>query len=351
MQGALTSRGAALYLLVWLLLGAGLGGVVAVMAPGPWAHAMVLMIPATLVFSVGAGFSAYYLCRSNPLGERSPAAILLSVSTSAVLAGFMWVGILQGWNAFGTVFGTDVTIGSSLTALLFALGVLLYGLLVAVNYLVAEASRARNAERRELESKLMARDAELRMLRTQIDPHFLFNSLNSISALTSMDPKGAREMTLRLSDFFRQSLGMDAHRKVTLEQEMVLNRHFLAIEKVRFGERLVHEEAIEKGALACLVPPMIVQPLVENAVKHGIGQLPEGGLVLVAAWRSGSRLKITVSNAMDEGAPARRGNGLGLRNVRERLACAYGHEASVDWKKEDGRFIVEISMPAETNED
>ena len=351
MQGALTSRGAALYLLAWLLLGAGLGGVVAVMAPGPWAYAMVLMIPATLVFSVVAVSLKNYLCRSNPLGERSPAAVLLSVCTSAVLAGFMWVGILQGWNAVGTLFGTDVTIGSSLTALLFALGVLLYGLLVAVNYLVAEASRARNAERRELESKLMARDAELRMLRTQIDPHFLFNSLNSISALTSMDPKGAREMTLRLSDFFRQSLGMDAHSKVTLEQEMALNRHFLAIEKVRFGERLVHEEAIEKGALACLVPPMIVQPLVENAVKHGIGQLPEGGLVLVAAWRSGSRLKITVSNAMDEGAPARRGNGLGLRNVRERLACAYGHEASVDWKKEDGRFIVEITMPAETNEE
>jgi LytS/YehU family sensor histidine kinase len=73
--------------------------------------------------------------------------------------------------------------------------------------------------------------------------------------------------------------------------------------------------------------------------------------VLVAAWRSGSVLKITVSNAMDESAPERRGNGIGLRNVRERLACAYGHEASVHWQKEDGRFIVEMSMPAETNED
>jgi two-component system sensor histidine kinase AlgZ len=351
MQGALTSRGAALYLLVWLLLGAGLGGVVAVMAPGPWGFAMVLMIPATLLFAVGAGFSAYYLCRSNPLGERSPASVLLALATAAVLAGFLWVGILQAWNAIGSVLGTQVTLRPPLVALLFALGVLLYGLLVAVNYLVAEASRARNAERRELESKLMARDAELRMLRTQIDPHFLFNSLNSISALTSMDPKGAREMTLRLSDFFRQSLGMDAHKKVSLEQEMALNRHFLAIEKVRFGERLVHEEAIEKGVMDCLVPPMIVQPLVENAVKHGIGQLPEGGLVLVAAWRSGSMLKITVSNAMDESTPARRGNGIGLRNVRERLACVYGHDASIEWKKEDGRFIVEMSMPAETSED
>lgn len=347
MQGALTSRGAALYLLVWLMLGAGLGGVVTLMAPGPWLNAMLFMIPATLLFAVGAGFSAYYLCRANPLGERSPAAVLLVLSTASVVAGFLWVGILQAWNSVSELFNGGVTLKPSLVALLFAMGVLLYGLLLAVNYLVMEFARARNAEKRELESKLMARDAELRMLRTQIDPHFLFNSLNSISALTSMDPKGAREMTLRLSDFFRQSLGMDAHKKVPLEQEMVLNRHFLAIEKVRFGDRLVHEEAIEKNALPCLVPPMIMQPLVENAVKHGIGQLPEGGLLLVAAWCSGSQLKITVSNAVDETAPERRGNGIGLKNVRERLACAYGHEASVHWKKEDGRFIVEMTMPAE----
>jgi len=351
MQGALTSRGAVLYLLAWLLLGAGLGGVVTLMSPGPWLHAMLFMIPATLLFAVGAGFSAYYLCRANPLGERAPASILLALCTAAVVAGFLWIGILQAWNTLSEAFGSGVTLKPSLVALLFGLGVLLYGLLVAVNYLVMEFSRARNAEKRELESKLMARDAELRMLRTQIDPHFLFNSLNSISALTSMNPKGAREMTLRLADFFRQSLGMEANRKVTLEEEMALNRHFLAIEKVRFGERLVHEEAIEKGAMACLVPPMIVQPLVENAVKHGIGQLPEGGLVLVAAWRNGSQLKITVSNAMDEKAPERRGNGIGLKNVRERLACAYGHEASVHWKKEEGRFIVEMTMPAETTED
>jgi sensor histidine kinase YesM len=348
MQGALTSRGAALYLLVWLMLGAGLGGVVTLMAPGPWLNAMLFTIPATLLFAVGAGFSAYYLCRANPLGERSPAAVLLALSTASVVAGFMWIGILQAWNALSELFNGGVTLKPSLVALLFALGVLLYGLLLAVNYLAMEFARARNAEKRELELKLMARDAELRMLRTQIDPHFLFNSLNSISALTSMDPKGAREMTLRLSDFFRQSLGMDAHMKVPLEQEMLLNRHFLAIEKVRFGDRLVHEEAIETSALPCLVPPMIMQPLVENAVKHGIGQLPEGGLLLVAAWRSGSQLMITVSNAMDETAPERRGNGIGLKNVRERLACAYGHEASVHWKKEDGRFIVEMSMPAET---
>jgi LytS/YehU family sensor histidine kinase len=133
---------------------------------------------------------------------------------------------------------SGIVIAPQLSILIVVLGVLLYGFAVALHYLVIEFVRAKSAEQRELESLLMAQEAELRMLRTQIDPHFLFNSLNSISALTSQDAKAARRMTLELASFFRQSLGMEAHKKVTLGEEMVLIRHFLAIEQVRFGERL-----------------------------------------------------------------------------------------------------------------
>jgi LytS/YehU family sensor histidine kinase len=265
----------------------------------------------------------------------------------------MWLAVLGGWNELCLAFAAPwagVALPPQLQALLFALGALLYGLLAAINYLAIESGRARSAERRELESKLMAQDAELRMLRTQIDPHFLFNSLNSVSALTSRDPQRAREMTVRLAGFFRRSLGLAAHRKITLAQEMELIRDFLAIEKVRFGERLVTEEALEKGALDCLVPPMIIQPLVENAIKHGIGHLTEGGLLLVAAWRDGPRLSITVSNDVDPDAPAARRGGIGLSNVRQRLACAYPNEADIEWKREGDTFTVEIRLPAQTTD-
>ncbi|UGQ48120.1 sensor histidine kinase [Massilia endophytica] len=350
----LTRRGLWLYLAVWSLLAPALGKIVALLAPSPVPNAMLFAVPGTMLYAVAAGFSTYYLCRANPLGgSKHPALVLLSLCASAALISLLWIGALQLWNGLCLSFGqswTGIAISPQLSALLFTLGLLVYGLLAAMNYLLVEFARARNAEKRELEMKLMAQDAELRMLRTQIDPHFLFNSLNSISALTSQNPKGAREMTLQLASFFRQSLGMESHRKVTLEQEMALVRAFLGIEKVRFGERLVAEEAIEKGALECLVPPMIIQPLVENAVKHGISQLPEGGLLMVAAWRTGSVLRIAITNAIDPDMQAAGGTGIGLKNVRQRLAAAYEEQAGVHWEREGSLFKVELKLPAETEQ-
>jgi LytS/YehU family sensor histidine kinase len=196
--------------------------------------------------------------------------------------------------------------------------------------------------------RLMAQDAELRMLRTQIDPHFLFNSLNSISALTSIDPGAARSMTLRLADFFRHSLGLHADRKVALERELALVRDFLAIEQVRFGERLRFEAETAPEALACLVPTMLLQPLVENAVKHGIGQLIGPGLIRIRALRAGSLLRISVENDVDPDAVCARGTGVGLENVRRRMAAAYGVDASAHWSREKDLFRVELTLPAET---
>jgi LytS/YehU family sensor histidine kinase len=146
---------------------------------------------------------------------------------------------------------------------------------------------------------------------------------------------------------------MEAHKKVTLGEEMVLIRHFLAIEQVRFGPRLLVEEAIEDAALACLVPPMIIQPLVENAVKHGICNLPDGGTVRVSARRAGSMLFIRVDNPVDEDMPpaaSGKGSGIGLTNVRQRLAGAYKHEAGIHWGLNHDSFGVEITMPAQTTE-
>jgi len=199
-----------------------------------------------------------------------------------------------------------------------------------------------------LESKLLAQDAELRMLRTQIDPHFLFNSLNSISALTSQNPAGARRMTLQLADYFRRSMGLGAHEKITLDAEIVLTLTFLAIEKVRFGTRMTIEEAVDDAAKEYLVPPLIIQPLVENAVKHGIANLIEGGIIRIAAQRLGSILRITIENTIDRNMPNAKRTGIGLDNVRQRLAAAYGREARIAWTRQQDLFRVEISMPAET---
>ena len=351
MAAPLSKRhGAVVAMLLCITLGLALSFVLARVADVRWSNAVLLVAPATLVYAIGTGFSAFYLCRAYPLSERHPAAILVVMGVAALCAGLLWATLLQFLNSVSLLLELPwigMALRPSLLLLFFGLGALLYCLAVAVHYLLLEFVRARMAEQRGLEAQLMAQEAQLRMLRTQIDPHFLFNSLNSISALTSINPASARTMTVELASFFRQSLSMEAHKKISLQQELVLIRHFLAIEQVRFGERLRVEEAIDEAALDCLLPPMLIQPLVENAVKHGIGGLMEGGVIALAARRLGSLLQIQVSNPVDAQQTPARGNGVGLDNVRQRLLGAYGHEASVHWLRQEGGFEVTITMPAQ----
>jgi two-component system sensor histidine kinase AlgZ len=342
---------ALLYLLAWLMLGLATAALLAAGGAG-WGASLMFAVPLAVVFANATAFSAYYVCRAYPIGRKHPAAIVGGIGATAACAALLWCAIGSAWASLLAAFapgGAALDLNAARLATMFALGVILYGFAAAVNYLLIEAERVRRLETQELETRLMARDAELRMLRTQVDPHFLFNSLNSISALTSIDPNAARAMTLRLADFFRHSLGLDADRKVALEQEVALVRDFLAIEQVRFGERLRFEAEVTREAQACLVPPMLLQPLVENAVKHGIGQMLGPGLVRLGAVRAGSLLRISLENDVDPDARAGQGAGVGLENVRRRLAAAYGHEASARWGRDGERFRVELSLPADTD--
>lgn len=181
---------------------------------------------------------------------------------------------------------------------------------------------------REEESQLI--HARLATLRGQINPHFLFNTLNSITALIRTDAEKAREMTRRLSQIFRQSLEdvSDTH---SLEEELEFIDNYLSIEKVRFGEKLRISKSIGEGAGSFQVPTMILQPLVENAVKHGISRSTDGGLVSIDAERTRGGLEITVENEGPDDGPFRLeemlSRGIGLSNVKERLelySCGLG---------------------------
>jgi two-component system, LytTR family, sensor histidine kinase AlgZ len=130
-----------------------------------------------------------------------------------------------------------------------------------------------------MQVRMLTRDAELRALKAQVNPHFLFNSLNSISALTSSDAAKAREMCILLGEFLRRTLGLGEKSAIPLEEEMSLIRAFLSVEKIRFGERLRMEMTVPKECLDFSVPPLLLQPLVENGVGHGIANLVEGGSI------------------------------------------------------------------------
>ncbi|HJW13680.1 MAG TPA: histidine kinase, partial [Thermoanaerobaculia bacterium] len=191
-----------------------------------------------------------------------------------------------------------------------------------------------------------AREAELKALKAQVQPHFLFNCLNSISALTGSDPARAREMCVKLADFLRRSLAVGEKPSIPIGEEMSLARSYLEVERIRFGEKLVVEEELGPSGADCLVPPLLLQPLVENAVVHGISTLSGGGAVRLEASRSGNRLRIVIENPYDPGAPARPRGGLGLKIVRDRLSALYGSDAIFAARRLEDRHLAVISIPA-----
>jgi LytS/YehU family sensor histidine kinase len=231
---------------------------------------------------------------------------------------------------------------------LLVVGAFLFWLAAIFDYMLIAFETSREAETRALELSLLAREAELKALRAQIDPHFIFNSLHSISALTAADPAAARRMCLLLADFLRDTLRLGSNSRIPLADEFALVDRFLAIEQVRLGARLQIARETDADATECLVPPLLLQPLVENAVVHGIAQLIEGGTIRMTAARAGGMLTITLENPCDPDRARTRGVGLGLSLLRNRLTAQFGAYDAVQAAEDAGCFRVEVRLPAVT---
>ncbi len=184
-------------------------------------------------------------------------------------------------------------------------------------------------ERRAAELAAKAQEAQVRALRYQINPHFLFNTLNAIAALVRSAPEQAEEMVVQLSDFFRRSLAVNPMEDLTLAEEVDLQHLYLEIERTRFPDRLRFEVTLEEGSEAARVPALLLQPLVENAVKHGVARAEAATCIRVRARLDGKMLEIVVEDdALASGAP-RGGEKVGLRNVSERLHSRFGDQATL----------------------
>jgi LytS/YehU family sensor histidine kinase len=232
--------------------------------------------------------------------------------------------------------------------LLFGVGILLYLLSAGLHYAGLAAEEAREAALRAAEANTLARDAELHALRMQINPHFLFNSLHSIAALATLDGVRAREMCIKLSDFLRSSLGFGKLESVPLREELALARTYLEVEQVRFGARLQFSEAIQDTCQDCVVPVLLLQPLMENAVKHGIAGLVEGGAIRLSVERQGEIVRVAIENGFDPDAPPPNRLGMGLPHVRRRLELRYGDSASMEAGGREGIYRVELRFPCES---
>ncbi len=235
---------------------------------------------------------------------------------------------------------------------------LLNDVIVGVGVIAAGLARDRSLRyraRQQVATRLAAEtarlhaqlaEARLDALRRQLDPHFLFNTLNAVSSLVERDPRGVRRMISRLSDLLRHSIEGASTAEITLERELDLLARYLDIMQVRFQGRLQVETIIDPSVRAGLVPNLILQPLVENAIKHGVERKNEGGRIVVSAQRRDDMVVLEVSDDGPGPEGTTRGSGVGLRNTRERLTELYSTSGQFRlFRTDDGRTVAEAVLP------
>ena len=328
------------YLLAWIPILALLVYVSWMAGGTAWWAAAEVLAPACLLFAF-ACLSPWYIGHARPLRWSNLTELLFTWGAASIAGSLLLVGGV--WLAASVLRQARPQLGP-----LFGMGVVLYLLSGGVHYAALAAEASQQAARRAAEAHSLARDAELQALRMQINPHFLFNSLHSIAALAMVDGARAREMCVRLADFLRSSLGLGGRESVPLGEELALARGYLEVEQVRFGDRLRVDEDIEPACTDCAIPVLLLQPLVENAVKHGIAGMVEGGAIRLAVRRLGADVSVTVENAFDPDMPPARNLGLGLAHVRRRLQLRYGEDAAFDAGAADGVYRVVLRFPCES---
>ena len=268
-----------------------------------------------------------------------------------VLYGAAWCGAIIAsiyWGAPRDVFDSFMKDAAGWQ---FVSGLMLYALIAGIAAATRSSRRLREQEAAAVRSEALRVRAELQALRAQLNPHFLFNTLHSLIALVRRDPPKAEAALERFGDLLRYVLDVnrDVLDEVAVADEMNFVRSYLSLEQLRLGDRLRIEEQIDADALDCLIPPFTLQPLVENAIRHGIAPQARGGTLRIAARLDGDRLVMEVS---DDGAGASAesvggAEGLGLRAVRQRIEARYGSGSSFGVTTAPDRgFTVRLAIPA-----
>jgi two-component system, LytTR family, sensor kinase len=300
-----------------------------------------------LIYS-GIGLSLWFPFRFFNSGETRTMALISNLVASGALSITIWVlitkfimtTVLPEQNNYPAYWAATFPyrIGS---------GVFIFGLIILTYYLFESLSDLSEKKAKEAQLETLVKETELKMLRSQINPHFLFNSLNSISSLTITDPEKAREMVVKLSEFMRYALSRKDEQPVSLKNELENLRLYLDIEKVRFGDKLSTEEYIETNCLDFKIPVMLLQPLYENAVKHGVYESTESVRIITRAKIIEGYMEIIISNDYDSAPSAKRGTGTGLLNVTRRLELFYGNRASMKATKENGVYTINLYIPTD----
>jgi len=303
----------------------------------------------SLVFNILFAFLAvtiwYPIRYSNPEGKLSVGIVITYLIVGVIIiTGWLYLGylILKLILVDDEIYFTFLN--DSFVARL-ATGILYYGVTLLIYHLFIYSKELEAKNLNETKLNLLVKESELNVLRSQLNPHFLFNSLNSISSLTISDPETARDMIIKLSEFLRYALRHSEREKTRFADEIKNIELYLQIEKIRFGEKLIFEKEIGKGCEQGLIPNMILQPLFENAVKHGVYESTEPITIRMSCEAAARNIEIRIRNNFDSSQVSRKGAGIGLRNVRNRLMLIYGRDDLVQIHKSENEFEVKLHIP------
>lgn len=296
-----------------------------------------------VVTNVAIGFAGYDMILV--LRYYNPRPVIL-VAMSIALA---YISVLAIHHITLYLVTPTVEYEAFLDASLFIRGLHVWLMIALVSSLTGlwfSMVEQQQADQRKAAMEQLAREAELSGLRQQLQPHFLFNSLNSISALVGSNPEEARNMIHQLSDFFRGTLRKDHQQLIPLSEELDHLRLYLAIEKVRFGHRLRTEIFVDDNAVTMKVPSLLLQPVVENAIKFGLYDTLGDTAINIRAHKDGKDLRIDVQNPFDPtSAPPKRGTGFGLNSIQRRLFLLYSRNDLLNTMQENNIFTTTIKIP------
>jgi sensor histidine kinase YesM len=333
--------------LVWLFLALG-QSLLFYYAYGKFSYISIVDSLISLLIYSGIALSLWYPFRYFNTGATRAATLISNLVMSGAISVILWVLltrylvilVLPEQNDYAGYW--DATFPYRVGT-----GVFIYGLIVLSYFLFVSLYNLSEKNAKEARLESLVKETELKMLRSQINPHFLFNSLNSISSLTITDPEKARDMVVKLSEFMRYALSRKDEQPVSLKNELENLRLYLDIEKVRFGDKLTIEETIDPACLDFKIPVMLLQPLYENAIKHGVYESTESVRIVTHAKFSDGYFEISITNNYEPGPSLKKGTGTGLLNVTRRLELFYGNRGSVKTSKENGIYTVTLYLPAE----
>jgi sensor histidine kinase YesM len=292
------------------------------------------------------GSSIWYSIRYNSLEEVGIARLVLFHFVAASILCGIWVYISYAiYQPF--ISENNNFLSKDIPSKIFA-GYIMYTIYLVFFYAVNYYESLKEKIKKESEYKTLIREAELQALKSQINPHFLFNSLNSISSLTVSNPEKAQEMVINLSTFMRYSLMHNEKEMVSFSRELENIKLYLSIEKVRFGKKLNAEFEIDAHCLEAEIPNMILQPLFENAIKYGVYETTEQVTIKTSCVCDGNTLKITIENEYDASTVRRKGEGIGLRNIRKRMEIIYNQPDLIKITDHKTSFEVQLVIPQKT---